>query len=413
MLRVSTLYYFVLLLMMILISIFSIGTLISFGEEKFGFNSGFIPDISMAIIEIISIIVITTNIKKFQFKGIPKISMIWMLLILITCINVTENLDKVIVSVLFWPLVLLAFHSIFKNTNISIQKFLKFWFALAIFTSVLVYQISVFKTGLLSNYGISATINYIFYPLLITPWILLYNNKKIILFWLFLILTLSLFSVKRSAILIIVLIAGIYIFNVYFKNTKKQLITKILVIVVILFASLKVYNFVDSLNNSYLSSRFENVLDDEGSGRLDVYRSVIQLQKESEFANWIIGHGHNGVQKDNFVKSDNTGEARNLSAHNDLLEVLYDYGIIGLILYLYFIVLIIKRFFYLKKTDSPFFLAYTSSLIIFLIMSFGSHLILYPTYFIFLTSFWGAIEGVIDRNNTKNMNNLFPEDGRY
>jgi hypothetical protein len=46
-------------------------------------------------------------------------------------------------------------------------------------------------------------------------------------------------------------------------------------------------------------------------------------------------------------------------------------------------------------------------------MSFGSHLILYPTYFIFLTSFWGAIEGVIDRNNTKNMNNLFPEDGRY
>lgn len=388
----------ILTLLLIFISIFSISTLVSFGEGRFGFNSGYIPPIIMMIIEVISIIIIAFFIKTFNFKGIQKITFIWIFLVLVTCVNITSDLDKVIVSVLFWPLVLLAFYIIFKNSTISIKFPLRIWLALAIISSLIVYQISNFINNLLFNDDVSATINYIFYPLLVTPWILLHNNKKINLAWLFLILSLSLYSVKRSAIIIIVLIAVIYISQTYFKNVNRNPLKKVFLIIILLFTSLQIFIFVDSLNNSYLFSRFVNVFEDKGSGRFDVYKSVIELQKNSDIANWIVGHGHDGVRKDNFVNSSSIGESRNLSAHNDMLEVLYDYGVFALFLYISFIILLIKRFFYLKKTKSPFFLAYTSSLIIFFIMSLGSHLILYPTYFIFLTSFWGAIEGLIERN---------------
>lgn len=99
------------------------------------------------------------------------------------------------------------------------------------------------------------------------------------------------------------------------------------------------------------------------------------------------GHGHNSA----IIV--NRGHNIDLSAHNDFLEVLFVTELIGLILYLLLHIYLIKRLFFLKRNKSELFLPYLASYITMFIMSMVSHLILYPTYFTFLATFWGAVEG--------------------
>lgn len=82
------------------------------------------------------------------------------------------------------------------------------------------------------------------------------------------------------------------------------------------------------------------------------------------------------------------------SAHNDFLEVLYDYGIIGFIMFIYLHVRVAKTTYKLHKHRSSYFIPYMVSFIIFVVMSIVSHLIIYPTYFCCLVAFWAYIESM-------------------
>ena len=142
---------------------------------------------------------------------------------------------------------------------------------------------------------------------------------------------------------------------------------------------------INQMQEKTITERFNNIEDDAGSGRLRIYERVIDLQKKSSNHEWIFGHGHYGVLKNSIPQ---------MSAHNEFLEVLYDYGIIISILYLFLWIYVIKRLIRLKKEKSPFYYSYFSGFAIFFVMSMVSHLLLYATYFIFLTIYWGAIEGI-------------------
>ena len=54
-----------------------------------------------------------------------------------------------------------------------------------------------------------------------------------------------------------------------------------------------------------------------------------------------------------------------LSAHNEYLETLYDYGIIVFVIYLYFIALLVKKCVCFYKSNSVFLIPYITSLCIF------------------------------------------------
>ena len=75
------------------------------------------------------------------------------------------------------------------------------------------------------------------------------------------------------------------------------------------------------------------------------------------------------------------------SAHNDFLEIVYDYGIIGLILYVLFLGNMIKNLFKLYVNRSRYFSMALSATILYLVVSTSSHLIIYPTYIVFLLLF--------------------------
>ena len=83
-----------------------------------------------------------------------------------------------------------------------------------------------------------------------------------------------------------------------------------------------------------------------------------------------------------------------ITAHNDYLEVLYDFGIIAFVLYVSFVVQLLKmcrRLIAMKSEYAP---AIGASLAIFFVNSMVSHIWIYNQYLIIFALFWGFINAV-------------------
>lgn len=160
---------------------------------------------------------------------------------------------------------------------------------------------------------------------------------------------------------------------------------KLVLIMLTLFSALIVYNVYGYLSARVeinIFNRLETLSEDGGSGRDLIYKSVISKIKGFSLWECIIGHGYNGV----FLTSD-----IGTSAHNDFLEIIYDYGFTGIAIYLAMILriigLTIKKF----RTNTTMALAGMTCLVMFLFMSMFSHLLLYPTYFMYFIVFWSVM----------------------
>ena len=175
-------------------------------------------------------------------------------------------------------------------------------------------------------------------------------------------------------------------FTIYFdflRSRKNGLIKGIALSSLIVGIGFGIFNYVDIETGGYISQRLENIGEDQGSGRLDVYENVFNLYETKDWNNKLFGSGFNSVIKDNYFGG-SIGMFRNISAHNDFLEVLYDFGIIGLFIYLVYVIRIVRLAFSVKNINENYYQANIAMLIIFFVMSMVSHLMLYPTYYVFL-----------------------------
>lgn len=335
----------------------------------------------LAVISCIFIII--KYINRIRFKGIHLVCLLWFLFMpIIIYLNKGALADYVFT--LLWP-VFFEVSFVLSYINTRRVRILKNLFLL-IFIFVLFYFIMAIFTG---SGGQSNTI---FFPLLTLPWLLCINRKYIRLI-LFVILSFAvLFSMKRSGILIIIfcwLIYGLLIIN----RGKNKVIAIISVFILFSIAFFS-FDIIDDFSGGRITERLNKEETNEGSGRLAIYEITIDMQKKSSKTSWLFGHGHFGVYNDSPF---------GISAHNDFLEVLYDYGLFIMILYLCLWGYVIKRAIYLYKIKSFYLFPYLASVIIFIIMSAVSHLILYTSYFNFLVIFWGCIEGLIASNKKEKM----------
>lgn len=227
----------------------------------------------------------------------------------------------------------------------------------------------------------------IYYLICMLPFIYIFPQKKIKLFFLILICLLTFISFKRSAIvvLLITLLINICI-NVKKINIKQ--IFKYLILIILIFSIIfSIYMKMKNWNINDLMDIFNiwnNRLGESGA-RESIYSYVLQMQFDSSILEWIFGHGYNAVKDTGFY---------GLSSHCDYLEILFNYGIISEILFLYFIITLIKRTIRLVKQNSIFGNGYASSVIIFTIASLPSHMLTYSTYFLIICFFWGYMESI-------------------
>ena len=132
-----------------------------------------------------------------------------------------------------------------------------------------------------------------------------------------------------------------------------------------------------------ITARIENIKSDEGSGRGEIYNSVYyEITENQDIISYLFGKGHNEVI--------NSKGSKGFSAHNEFLEVAYDYGIIGFIIFLFIFVAILRT---CKKPKIHHHkVAIFLSFIIFFTFSLTSHTILNTTNIVFLCMFWGYID---------------------
>lgn len=226
--------------------------------------------------------------------------------------------------------------------------------------------------------------NMIYFLILPFPVIMCVGNVKFQYVIAILVSFLAVISVKRSMILAIGLFWLVVGFHVLFSKGKKTL--AILLSVLMLGGGFVTYKVADKITGGYLTARLDvDEEEDVTSGRAAIYLTTWQMIQESSLDHLMLGHGHNAVLADSPLEK---------SAHNEWLEILYDYGILMMVLYIGLWVYLVRQWLYHLRNKTIFFLPYTLSLGILFSMSIVSQLVLYVSYFLYLVMFW-AIAGAV------------------
>ena len=262
------------------------------------------------------------------------------------------------------------------------------WVAI-IFIPVFTYLFTYIKAVSKANGGI-ALISSVYYAVMLMP--ILFLIKKPILKYglLCCVFATVLLSVKRTAFIAFGLAVCAYFlvdYKIKGNSTRKRLYMIVGGICLTIFFYIFLNSFITKFDIGIMN-RFSTMVEDEGSGRVDIWKHTWGMIKQSNIIALIFGHGFNSVYYNSSIS---------LSAHTDFLEVIYDYGIIGTILYFRFYAVLVKYYVRLYKAKSELAAPMMCSLVLALILSTTSHLLIYPTYFIFLCIFWGIIAGNFER----------------
>ncbi len=253
---------------------------------------------------------------------------------------------------------------------------------------VLVLQYS--RIYFIANQMGTAHIAMSYYPLFLLPIVLL-HPWKIIRFSSTLIVMVVLFSsMKRGGIVAFVLAMLAYVLiRAYVSNAKKIRTYVGLLFTLMIFVAMFVW--LGTQENNTIFERFMNIQDDGGSGRVDVWILAWKMITQSQFIDFMMGHGHLSLMKDSYI---------GLAAHNDLLEVWYDYGFIALVMYLIVYYNWFRQCMQLSKQKnilaSNCFMLATITIIIAMI----SHVIIYPWMTLIMMELGGVL-GLLDREYEK------------
>lgn len=218
--------------------------------------------------------------------------------------------------------------------------------------------------------------DYIFSLVVFLPLIYYYKRPFLKFILIILLAYLALTSTKRTAIIMVAVSLCLYVFY-NFRSIKKNLFNGVIVLILVVavagFASKFISN--DSFNDAFeiTKERMTNFDDESNNERKDMYQELLFESDSFNFIELCYGHGYNAVSRNLFGHP----------AHNDYLELFYDYGIVAALCYLF---LIIKCLFYgisrtfqrRKGHYSPFFIVNT--ILIFIVLSMANCIVINPTY---------------------------------
>ena len=345
------------------------------GEEK-----DYLLYISLVIVEILSLfLIINSKKKKCTDSWIHRLCLGWEIVVLVVLLFNNGSIGHY-PKVLAWPL-FFEIAYLHVRWDLRMIKSLRKAYYLVLLMGVYVF----FKSMITKEF--SSQSNMIYFLILPVPIILLNCSSK----WRFSILLLTSFfallSMKRSMILAIFLFWAILGFKYLFSNGKKSL--AIAMSVIFIGLAYGVVKVVDDITDGGLSSRtVDYEKEDITNGRENIYEITWLMIANSTPAQYVLGHGHNAVLRDSPLE---------ISAHNEYLEIIYDYGLIALIVYLGLWIYVIKQFIFHYRNNTDYFVPYALSICIFAVMSLVSQLVLYVSYFLYLVMFWGIVQAAKER----------------
>jgi len=357
--------------------------------KLFGYSTEYFM-VPLFLINCVVIIDSFDSILK-RSRGLNSLVLIWLFLVLTFYVLSLHFKLREFIELSLWGTSYLASYYIIKNKP---EYFLIYkWVFLIAFILGLYYFVTgkVLQMGL-SSFGMQQSSNAVFCLLTVFPFLFFFKSKPFFYSLLLVAVIAVVFSNKRSALLILAF-ALLPTLWASFSNIKTKS-KRFFLIAVLGIAIGALFYYV---SNEYLEgkvfSRFENLSDDQGSGRMEIWTYVINSLFNSNLFEWFIGHGHNAVSA--------LGEAT--ASHNDFLDVIYDYGLFVFIVYILIHIHIIRRTYYLYKTKNSLFGSYFFAFVVFFVMSWISILVVQARYLIYFGIYWGAVEALIDRKNNNNV----------
>jgi len=298
-------------------------------------------------------------------------------------INIINIIYVINVQLLWVAVFLVAYTKTGKQLKETTVRIILCTFPMVFFMYIFIYlkYMEVFGQG---------NVNLVNYILCLLPFVLCVKKNSIKMIFLLMTSFSLLISMRRTAFLAFVVALFVsYIIDRHIimgKGRKRKFINT-LVIFLTIITGIFMYNYiVDSLNLDIIL-RFQQLSTGGWSGRDIIYRSVWHYQLNSTAGEWLIGRGYNGVSNTSAAGLGNLFFSSS-AAHNDFLEILYDYGIIGLSIFLLFCVKLIKHSIKLIRFKSDMAGPFAASLVILFISSMFGSTMLYPRFYLYLVLFW-------------------------
>lgn len=288
-------------------------------------------------------------------------------------------------SILWISVMVLAYLIGYKNRNTLYNSRI---IALTIPIYFVVFQ-SV-RAYFVQNTDDTALISTAYYALFLMPFAFMIKRKWLMWFLVCIIFLTVVLSSKRAGFisfigaLIVYAYLTIKIDNKGDGSRLKYLLSFVLVGII----GLQLFNSFISTNDIHLLDRLATMSEDGGSGRDEVYAYTWGLLMDSDLLSLLFGHGFNTVVHYSIL---------GLSAHTDFLETPFDYGIVGMIIYIIFYFRLFKYYKILKRYNPNYAPIFLSTLFITLVLSAFAHLIIYPTHYLFFCMYWGFLMGECDR----------------
>lgn len=330
-----------------------------------------------------SYMIIAAQKEEGRKYGIHRLCLYWEIMMLVVLIFNHASVGH-FPKCLAWPLLFEASYYFAKKNLGIIRNFRR------LNCFFLLIGLYVFLGAMVLKQFASQS-NMIYFLLLPVPVALLQCDRKWQLRILFATTFFALLSMKRSMMLAVFLFWTIYGAKYMFVSGKKRLaIVLSIVFLIVGYGTIKV---VDNISGGGLSSRtVDYEKKDISNGREAIYLVTLDMIVRSSPIHLILGNGHNAVRSNSPME---------ISAHNEFLEIIYDYGVIVLFLYLCLWAYVIKQWWYHYRNDTEYFVPYTLSLCFFAVMAMVSQLVLYVSYFLYLVIFWGIVEAAKDNRLLK------------
>lgn len=278
-----------------------------------------------------------------------------------------------------WILSYLFFYDYMKRGKIEKRAILRFSrFVLLFYCGATIF----YSLYALQKYGHFTAMNIIYYALAIFPWTLTEEKGK--KFFYICIFIATFISLKRGAI--IVLPAMYIIETLLSPGNRKDAVRKIAVLSGLLLALVIAFFVVNEYTDGYMVQRFSAEELATGSGRMNYYQIALNAIQKRNFIQFIIGGGIGSS-----VDLLGTG------VHNEWLEMLFSFGLIGLLIYMCFILGILTRTVQIYRINKRLGAVAAMSTVLYLVLSLVSTG--YGGYSgVFLFGFWGYIESLAEES---------------
>jgi len=369
------------LLVAVLLSVFCILKVLRGSNTESTASGGIWNFISLFYYFILLVSIVKT--KKYRLKPLFIASITYIFFAVFAAIynlNFELNISN-IYEFLMIPYAVIVFLSFYLCSGFSskAEKIILFGYFGCIFLNI--YSIFKFRFAGAAQ----AMESDIYFSLGLFPFALQFLKNKRIKILVIILEFVAVFMVnKRTALisfvlaLIVYLLVGAWIEQKNkFLGTLKTLLISGISICLFYFIT----KYIDDKYNMQIYYRLFRLAEDGGSGRDVIYEKVWEAFKSSTIVEQLFGHGMNTAGK--------VGGAGH--AHNDFLEILYNYGMIACISSVMFYVLLFVECIRSVKRKSPYAASFSFSFVVGIFLAMFSYFLIFYTYVTCIMAFWGYV----------------------